>query len=336
MTKINPNITIDEDFEPEAVINRRKIGAPRTPRFRPTWRSEHAVADEALRYAGPDAIGNAELFSPTYQGSRFEREMILNYLGDFYDSHVLTDVLQRVKGGKEANVYCCRAHPEVGTDLLAAKLYRPRMLRNLRNDARYRQGRDYLDEFGKVIGDDRLMVAIRKGSSYGKQAAHTSWLQHEYTALELLHQAGCSVPRPVAVGNNTILMEYIGDLDQSAPTLHEVHLTYSQARTLFDRLLVDLNKMLAVGRVHGDLSSFNVLYWQGEGRIIDLPQTVDPRQNADAWDIFQRDVTRLCQYFQRYGLGRHPLRLAGELWDHYAYPRGPEAPPEVEPGDEEE
>jgi len=50
----------------------------------------------------------------------------------------------------------------------------------------------------------------------------------------------------------------------------------------------------------------------------------------DAWDIFQRDVTRLCQYFQNYGLGRHPDPLAADLWNRFAYPRGPEAPDPVE------
>jgi catechol 2,3-dioxygenase-like lactoylglutathione lyase family enzyme len=45
----------------------------------------------------------------------------------------ILDVLRRVKGGKEANVYCCRTHPSTGVDLLAAKLYRPRMFRNLRS-----------------------------------------------------------------------------------------------------------------------------------------------------------------------------------------------------------
>ena len=180
----------------------------------------------------------------------------------------------------------------------------------------------------------RLLVAIRKGTSVGKETVHISWLEHEYRTLEALRAAGCDVPRPVAVGNNTILMEYIGDPDQPAPTLHEVHLPARQARPLFDRLMADIDRMLAAGKVHGDLSAYNVLYWQGEGRIIDLPQAVDPRQNPDAWDIFRRDMTRLCQYFQRYGLGRDPLGLAGELWDRHGYPRGPEAPLPQE--DEEE
>jgi RIO kinase 1 len=332
MNKINPHITIDDDFDPEVILHRRKAAsAPRR-----AGRSEHAVNDEILRYAGAGALSDEAVFSPTYQGSRFEREWILNYLGGFYDQSLITDVLRRVKGGKEANVYCCLAHPATGMPLLAAKLYRPRMLRNLRNDARYRQGRDYLDEYGKVIRDQRLKVAIRKGTEVGKEAVHTSWLEHEYRTLELLRAAGCSVPRPVAVGSNTILMEYIGDEDLAAPTLHEVRLPARQARGVFDRLLEDINKMLAAGRVHGDLSAYNVLYWQGQARIIDLPQAVDPRQNPDAWDIFQRDVTRLCQYFQNYGLGRQPEALAADLWDRYAYPRGPEAPPPDEEEGEEE
>jgi len=44
----------------------------------------------------------------------------------FYDRWLITDVLDLVKTGKEATVYCCRAHPETGTKFLAAKLYRHR------------------------------------------------------------------------------------------------------------------------------------------------------------------------------------------------------------------
>lgn len=329
MTKINPNHKIDDEFDPEVVLNRRRK-LPAVSRFKVQHRSEHAVTDEALQYSNLGEVADEEGFRPTYQGSRWEREWILTYLGNFYEQHLLTDVLRRAKGGKEANVYCCLAHPTVGVDLLAAKLYRPRMLRNLRNDARYRQGRDYLDEFGKVIRDERLLVAIRKGTSTGKETVHTSWLEHEFRALEHLRAAGCDVPRPVAVGENTILMEYIGDPDRPAPTLHEVRLAVREARALFDRLVENLEKMLAAERVHGDLSAYNVLYWEGAITIIDLPQAVNPYQNRDAWDIFRRDVTRLCQYFQRYGLGNDPERLASDLWDRHALPRGPDIPLEDE------
>jgi RIO kinase 1 len=314
MNKINPHLYNEDEFEPAPAKVLRKAR-----------RSQHAVTDEALRYTGKTAVADEEAFRPTYQGARFEREWILTYLGYFYDQRLLTDVLRRVKGGKEANVYCCAGDAAAGQALLAAKLYRPRMLRNLRNDARYRQGRAYLDEFGKTVNRG-LEVAIRKGTAVGKAAAHTSWLEHEHRALEVLYGAGVSVPRPLAVGENAILMEYIGDLDLPAPTLHEVHLSVRRARAVFDSLVNDLEKMLAAGCVHGDLSAYNVLYWQERGRIIDLPQVVHPRNNGDAWDIFQRDVARLCEYFQRYGLARKPAQLAADLWDRYAYPHGPEEP----------
>src|SRR5436305_757337 len=47
--------------------------------------------------------------------SKHELEWILTYLGGFYDDHLITDVLRRVKGGKEATVYCClAASPGIG------------------------------------------------------------------------------------------------------------------------------------------------------------------------------------------------------------------------------
>ena len=45
---------------------------------------------------------------------------------------------------KEASVYRCRATSAAGGRMLAAKVYRPRMFRNLRNDKMYRQGKNRL------------------------------------------------------------------------------------------------------------------------------------------------------------------------------------------------
>jgi len=70
----------------------------------------------------------------------------------------------------------------------------------------------------------------------------------------------------------------------------------------------------AAGVVHGDLSAYNVLYWEGEIRIIDFPQMVDPHANPDARAIFNRDVDRLCQYFARYGVQANAVAIAREFW----------------------
>ena len=171
----------------------------------------------SIYHTGPGAVADEQAFSPTFTSSRNEREWIQTYLGSFYDEQVITDVLARVKGGKESNVYCCQAFPELGVDLLAAKIYRPRMLCNLRNDALYREGRTVIDEVGKAVFDDRALHAVRKGSAYGKELSHVSWLGHEYQNLDLLFQAGADVARPYASGPNTILMEYLARGPQPGP-----------------------------------------------------------------------------------------------------------------------
>jgi serine/threonine-protein kinase RIO1 len=83
-------------------------------------------------------------FGMTYKPSRHESGWLLSSLAPFYQQNLITDVLASVKGGKEASVYRCQAGPTLvaeGTSLLAAKVYRPRQFRNLRNDKMYRDGR---------------------------------------------------------------------------------------------------------------------------------------------------------------------------------------------------
>jgi RIO kinase 1 len=293
-------------------------------------RSDHVVLDEIVQYGRPGEVDQNEVFTPTLHASRHERIWILNYLGGFFEEEKITDVLRKVKGGKEANVYLCSAQPDSGFDLVAAKLYRPRMMRNLRNDVRYRQGRKILDEYGKEVRDDRYLKAVRQGTETGKELLHMSWIEHEYKTLEKLHAAGLPVPQPVARGYNTILMEYIGELDRPAPTLSEVTLGKGEAKKLYQRLMGAVEDMLALDRIHADLSAYNVLYWAGEVYIIDFPQAVDPAQNREAYDIFVRDVVRLSQYFQRDLPNLDPIRTAHDLWMKY------QILPDPEPFDPEE
>ncbi len=193
-------------------------------------------------------------------------------------------------------------------------MYRPRQFRNLRNDALYRQGREVLGSRGQPLRDRRALRAIQAGTRKGKEMEHVSWLAHEYVSLQALHAAGVKVPEPIAFANNTVLMEYFGDLKHPAPTLQGVTLERTEARRLFDALLADVETMLAHGRVHADLSAFNVLYWQDDYRIIDFPQSVDPAVHSEAFQLLQRDVVRLCQYFSRYGVLADGAALARSIW----------------------
>ncbi len=259
-------------------------------------------------------------FKPSFTSSRHEREWILTYLGPFYEDHMISDVLRQVKGGKEATVYCCAAHPSTGLELIAAKVYRPRMFRNLRNDALYRKGREDMDDQGKGVRDRRRLLAIKKKTRVGKQLQHISWLAHEFQTMRLLYEAGVSLPKPIACNDNAILMAYMGDEEMAAPTLNHVTLSAEEAQPLFDRLIHDVDLMLSQARVHADLSAYNVLYWAGEVKIIDFPQAVDPFVNPHAFELFTRDVTRLCQYFARCGIAADSAELATEIWARY-FPR---------------
>ena len=317
MTKLDPNRFLDEEYEVYADPRRRQERPADLQRPGQSKRSQHAILDDLFKYSAPDWAGSADAFTPTFTSSRHEREWILNYLGPFYDNKHLTDVLFKVRGGKEANVYCCAAHPSTGLELIAAKVYRPRMFRQLRNDARYRQGRPILDDQGRSGYDDHKLHAIQKKTRFGQELEHTSWLAHEFQTMRVLYEAGVDVPRPLAQGNNTILMEYLGDRTMPAPTLNQVELTSEEAQPLFERLMHNIERMLACRRVHGDLSAYNVLYWEGEVKIIDFPQAVDPTLNPDAADIFNRDVKRLCQYFARQGVNGDARELADNLWAGY-------------------
>jgi len=278
-------------------------------------RPERALEDAGL--AGPS--GAAASWTMTYVPARFEAVWLRASLASFYEEEWISDVLASVKGGKEANVYRCQAHPNTGEALLAAKVYRPRQFRNLRNDKAYRDGRAILTPEGRPSkhADQRLMRAIGKKTSFGKQLAHASWLMHEFTALERLYSLGAAVPKPVAANDNALLMGYCGDERQAAPALNSVRLGARAAQRLFGEVLRNVELMLAHGLIHGDLSAYNILYWEGRITLIDFPQVTYAATNRNARAIFERDVQRVCEYFLAQGVHVEPSHMAAELWERH-------------------
>ncbi len=260
------------------------------------------------------------LFETTYKPSRHEAVWLFSSLKPFFDTQkLIDDVLFQVKGGKEASVYCCHVHPDaqtaLGEELVAAKVYRPRQFRNLRNDAMYRQGRAVLTDEGRAAKatDTRLMRALGKKTEFGQQVQHSSWLLYEYTTLQALFAAGCAVPEPYAVAENAILMGYVGEETRAASTLIELVLPKAEAQKVYEQVKESLAILVGMGLVHGDLSAYNILYDGEKPTIIDLPQVVRFDQNENAEAIFLRDLTRLCDYFRRCGVSCDPELLAREL-----------------------
>ena len=272
-----------------------------------------------------------QTFQFTYRPSRHEEGWLLESLGYFYEHQWIKDVLRVVKGGKEATIYQCIGGPAAEGKPLAAKVYRPRQFRNLKNDQVYRLGREDLDESGKRIFEDGMLKAIHNRSIYGESLRHQSWIAYEYWTIDELYKAGADVPRPYDMGHNAILMEYIGEGVLAAPTLNSIDLEPWEARELLERVLRNIEVLLSHNRIHGDLSAFNILYWDGKITLIDFPQVIDPVNHPLAYRLFRRDVQRVCEYFAGQGVDCNPKQIAETLWLKYghkivleAQPKSPE------------
>ncbi|MBN8656616.1 MAG: hypothetical protein J0M11_12840 [Anaerolineae bacterium] len=269
----------------------------------------------------------AKEFQFTYKAARFEEAWLLDSLTDIYEHQWISDVLRKVKGGKEASVYLCKSGTDMNVPFVAAKIYRPRALRNLKNDAEYRVGRVDLDADGTALWKEADVNAIAKRSTYGEEVRHRSWIAYEFKTMEKLFEAGVNVPRPYAMEKNAIVMDFIGDESEAAPILNSVNLSSDEARNLFDKVLRNIDVMLANDCIHGDLSAYNILYWNGDITFIDFPQIVLPKSNPTAWNIFQRDVVRVCDYFSAQGIRCDGRKLAADIWTSHGYRIGKQLDP---------
>lgn len=300
----------DEQYLDDVEFYEAKFSC-QTQRRKGGKRKHDARPERALEDAGLAVpTGAAASWTMSYVPARFEAVWLRASIASFYEEEWISDVLALVKGGKEANVYRCQAHLDATEPLLAAKVYRPRQFRNLRNDTTYRAGRGLLTTEGRPVSetDRRLMRAVGKKTAFGQQVSHASWLMHEFTTLERLSHLGAAVPRPIAANENALLMSYVGDEQQAAPTLNSVRLGVREAQRLFEEVLRTIELMLSEGLIHGDLSAYNILYWEGTITVIDFPQVTLSRTNPQAGAIFSRDVQRVCTYFARQGVRADPTR----------------------------
>lgn len=300
-------------------------------KYDPTKRASRPPASKAGKKASKklqptredltDFSDDISSWVPTYARAldpqHHERQWVIESLASFYQDNLITDVTRRVKAGKEANVYACIGHEATGMDIIAAKLYRPRILRTLKNDAIYKAGRQLRGEDGKELKGRREKLALLQKTRFGQHLDTVWWIGNEYAVQSKLYDGGAKVPRPIGHNGNTILMEYLGDEWLPAPTLSDVTLAPDEAQELFRSIMENVRIMLDNHFVHGDLSAFNILYWQGDITIIDFPQVVNARTNPNAQMLLRRDIKRVCDYFARYKVKSQPDQILRDLWEPY-------------------
>ncbi len=200
--------------------------------------------------------------------------------------NLLDELICGIKTGKEASVFLGKNR----NGLVAVKVYTDLRVRSFKRDGLYREGR--------FIGDSRIEKAIEQGSKAGLDAHQVLWVQEEFRQMKHLDQHGVQVPRAIAVQGITLLMEFIGDEDGTpAPRLSELKLEKDEAEEAFRQSVQNLKLIVESGRVHGDYSTFNILWHHEKAVVIDFPQVMELKHNPNANAFLERDVHSLCKSF---------------------------------------
>ena len=183
-----------------------------------------------------------------------------------------------ISTGKEASVF--EALGPDDTDV-AVKIYRVQA-------SDFRRMREYLE------GDPRF-----EGIGSDKQEVVVAWTRKEFANLQRAAAAGVRVPHPIAVQRNVLVMELIGEEDDHAPRLQEVHV--ENPETAYEVVKEYMRRLQAAGLVHGDLSEYNIVVYDGELCVIDVGQAVTVHHpNAD--EFLRRDCRNVAAFFARQGL----------------------------------
>jgi RIO kinase 1 len=209
----------------------------------------------------------------------FDRATLL-VIYQFLNSGVLYEVHGVVNAGKEARVYLGKT--KEGKDL-AVKIY-------LTASAEFRKGM-----LKYIEGDYRF-----KGVKRDTRSLIFTWAQKEFRNLEQASRAKVRVPKPVAVRNNVLVMEFIGKDGVSAPSLKEQ--SPSDPDEVYSLLLTYLTRLYRKAElVHGDLSEYNIMMWKGKPVIFDVSQAV-PTSHPMAEFLLRRDLANVNRFFSRLGV----------------------------------
>jgi len=190
-----------------------------------------------------------------------------------------------VKAGKESRIYWGK--DSKGKDV-AVKIY-------LKSSGEFRKGRMiYLE------GDPRFQRVRRDTSSLVYL-----WAQKEFKNLQAAFSAKVSVPRPILVRGNVLVMQFIGKKGTPAPLLKE--LKPEKPAMLYRTLLKNVKLLYAkAGLVHGDLSEYNVMIWENRPVIFDMSQGVS-LEHPMSDTFLSRDLDNLNNYFLKYGVDIRPI-----------------------------
>jgi RIO kinase 1 len=203
---------------------------------------------------------------------------------------IIDAVHARLMSGKEATVYVVEREGHLG----AAKVYKARDERTFKKTASYVEGRNQ-------TRNSRDRRAMQKKSAYGRGLIEDNWQDMEFHALRAAFDAGVRVPEPYFLYENVLFMELVVDqAGAPASRLADFTFTAEEATRLHQEVFLQVKTLLGTGRIHGDLSAYNVLMAASGPTIIDMPQVVEVAGNNNARQILRRDLRNVTEHLARF------------------------------------
>ncbi len=228
-------------------------------------------------------------------------------LSHLVEEGIIDAVHARLMSGKEATVYIVEREGHLG----AAKVYKARDERTFKKTASYVEGRNQ-------TRNSRDRRAMQKKSAYGRGLIEDNWQEMEFHALRAAFDAGVRVPEPYFLYENVLFMELLVDgAGTPASRLADFTFTAEEATALHQEVFLQVKALLGTGRIHGDLSAYNVLMAAGGPTIIDLPQVVEVAGNNNARQILRRDLRNLTEHLARFDARLLRLADCGDALFHH-------------------
>ena len=190
--------------------------------------------------------------------------------------------------GKEANIFSARTKERTR---IIVKIYRLSVC-----------------DFNKMY--DYIRVDTRfEGLKRSRREVIFAWAQREYRNLLKARDAGLTVPTPITVLFNILVMDCVGGED-IAQRLKDC--PPKSPKVFLAEVVRNVRLLYKAGMVHGDLSPFNILNNDETPVIIDWSQAT-ALDNPNAREYLVRDVKNVADYFRKLGVKVSDEELLKEI-----------------------
>jgi len=149
---------------------------------------------------------------------------------------------------------------------------------------------DFKTMWKYLIGDPRFQN-IRKN----RRAIVKVWCQREFKNLKIAYENGVCCPKPINFMENVLIIDFIGEENEPAPRL--IDIIPEDPKELYEMVLENLKKLVNAGLVHGDLSAYNILFWD-KPYFIDLSHGTTIKTPL-ALELLRKDIENVNSYFKK-------------------------------------